>query len=309
MAREIKFAETLGELLKNRGYTRNHAAVAKGVSLTPSAISQYLKGRSQPSLSALIALAEFLETDLDYLVFGESAAPSSAPNPAPFARYVDASLAELQARTADHASLVGRIGEVLGAQIDQAARDLVKTRAGRGLAGMIDDEETLLLESYSLRTKVLPMNLDYDVILSDDGTAAPGRFLLTVFQNLRAGRPYEFLLPQVEGSWKSIVDKYRVLLREHGATDRDLTFCEFKESQHPLAVGYGIYQLDVARFRADHPILFERLRRSIDDDDRIGYTLPVSPDLKADAVMDVVHLTRAVRTFDMRWKERGTTSL
>ena len=66
------FSERLVSIRKSQGFTQK--AVADGTSLTEIAIQNYESGRRKPAFDALIALADFFDVSLDYLV-GRSDTP------------------------------------------------------------------------------------------------------------------------------------------------------------------------------------------------------------------------------------------
>lgn len=60
------FSERLDELIESRGITRGK--VAEAVGITPRALQLYAKMERRPSLSTLMALADYFDTTIDYLV-------------------------------------------------------------------------------------------------------------------------------------------------------------------------------------------------------------------------------------------------
>lgn len=70
MAREVAFGQILELLMKER-YRRNRAALAEILHMSPSSLSQYVRGRATPSLEVLVHLAEHFDVSLDYLVLDQ----------------------------------------------------------------------------------------------------------------------------------------------------------------------------------------------------------------------------------------------
>lgn len=66
MYRPIQFARRLKQLRKQRGISQR--ALGELCGLTKHTIYQYEQGLRQPSLTALVALADYLEISLDSLV-------------------------------------------------------------------------------------------------------------------------------------------------------------------------------------------------------------------------------------------------
>jgi transcriptional regulator with XRE-family HTH domain len=71
----IKFGSTLSQLIQTRGFKRTRKKVCAAIGITPSALSQYERSLSLPSLQVAIKLAAFFEVSLDYLMLGEDRTP------------------------------------------------------------------------------------------------------------------------------------------------------------------------------------------------------------------------------------------
>lgn len=69
----MDFCDRLSELKQSRGATLSQLAEAVGISTR--AIKYYASGEREPSLSTLIALADYFDVSLDYLV-GRSEDPA-----------------------------------------------------------------------------------------------------------------------------------------------------------------------------------------------------------------------------------------
>jgi transcriptional regulator with XRE-family HTH domain len=307
--RDVKFSETLRELLEAKGYRRKHHIVAEAISVSRSALSQYLSGKAQPSFATLIRLANFLDTSLDYLVFGTETVGREVIDPAPVARYVDIALADLRQRSADHAALVGRISQVLGSRIDDAARAAVAQLGGSPAGGLLSDPETQILEAFSVTSQIVSLSLKDDVV-DIGGVTTGGRFVEVVARNLRQGRSYRFLLLQGARPWRDIADSFRRGLREDGVSDDALARrCLFRETTSVFPVEFVLLDLDLEGFRREDPLLFERLRHAVRADGALGYVIPPSNDVERFPVMDRKHLEYASICFDSIWTSRTTQAI
>lgn len=69
----MDFSERLRTI--RRGKKLNQAAVGQAIEISLKQIQRYESGDSEPTLSVLIALADFFEVSLDYLV-GRSDEPT-----------------------------------------------------------------------------------------------------------------------------------------------------------------------------------------------------------------------------------------
>jgi transcriptional regulator with XRE-family HTH domain len=322
----IKLHEILTRLLTEGGFSGTRKQVCAAVGISPSALSQMARGQTKPSLETLVRLADFFRVSLDFLVLGEQpAAPAPATDYGPLARYIDLSLARLQGQSDERVELVARIGRALAEQIEDVAREVASTSPS--LAGVLKDEETMLLEAYSVQTWIFSMNLHYDIILTPDplpaaempegvagGNAAPaastpaagveaaGRFLPVVAKNLARGRHYRFLLPTAVREWRPVVQSYRALLtRDLPNAQAVLNNCPFRATPAPCVAGFGLYQLDLAGLEQEAPLLFAQVRHAVREG-WLGYLIPPSRELQADALMDRLHLEQARRTFAELWR-------
>jgi transcriptional regulator with XRE-family HTH domain len=307
MARQITFSTTLADLIRANGYSRNHAGVARGVSVSPSAISQYLSGKTLPSLSTLVELAGFFETDLDYLVFGESSVMGLPPAPDPVVEHLDKTLADARRQSVAHADLMGRIASALGRQISDVAGAIVAE--GFEVTGAITHEDAFLLESYSLATRLVSINLQDDLTAQGAGTTTTPRFLPVVANNLLKGRRYQILLPRAVRTWEPVVAAYRELLRRNGVTNTGLALCEFRSTEVPIAVGYGVYELDIEHLEKDHPIFFERIQDVVCSNTHVCYLHSASTARSTNPTMDAIHTALAIQGFDSQWQARRTSLL
>ncbi|MDX3579187.1 helix-turn-helix transcriptional regulator [Streptomyces sp. FL07-04A] len=303
MPRELKFSETLGNLIDNGGYRRNRGKICETVGISSAALSQYLSGRTTPSFDTLVRLADFFNVSLDFLVFGQQRAANELDY-GPLARYVDLSLSRVQHRAEQQAALVARVGGIIAEHIDRAVTQAVENGARGSAPGMITDDETLIIEEYSEETLLISMNLQYDLIdLPGDGAEAAGRFFPVVARNVAAGRTYQFLLPGATGrDWRPLVSKFRSLLSEHTSGEQATTNCQFAVSSAPLFAGMGVYRLNVDLLRQEHPLLLEQLGRFLQQDGWMGYAIPPSSDFTADALFDEDHLKNARTQFATAWK-------
>jgi transcriptional regulator with XRE-family HTH domain len=305
----VKFSETLRELLDAKGYGRKHHVVADAISVSRSALSQYLSGKAQPSFATLTKLANFLETSLDYLVFGTETVAREVIDPTPAAVYVDTALADLRQKAADHAALVSRISQVLSSRIDDAARRAVEELGGSPAGGLLSDPETRILEAFSVTSQIASLSMKDDVV-DVGGVTTGGRFAQMVARNLQQGRSYRYLLPQGAKPWKRLADSFRKALKGYGVSDDDLARrCLFRETTFLLPIEFVLLDLDLESFRREEPILFERLRHAVGADGALGYVIPPSNDVERFPVMDRKHREYATTCFDSIWASRPTHAI
>jgi transcriptional regulator with XRE-family HTH domain len=296
-SREIKFGEMLESLIERGGYSRNRKRILTVLGVSAAALSQYVREQTRPSFSKLLAIADFFDVSLDYLVYGQPT--SSSVDYAPLARYVDHALADVQARGSRHSAIVARIGRVLADRIDDAARELASAPAA-AREGLIQDDEMLRLESYCRRADILSLNLEFDVIHVAGDTAA-GRFLPVVAANLQKGSRYRFLLPAGEPVADTTVAACRSLLAEQIGGDQVLENCAFRSTGTSVIVGAALYQLDAAALEAEEPALHAQFRDHLDEDHWLGCVIRPNSDSNSDMLMDALHTRRAKGAFDVLW--------
>jgi transcriptional regulator with XRE-family HTH domain len=300
-AHEIKLGQILRQLIEGHGYNRNRQKILRAVGISATALSQYLHDQVRPSFRTLVALAEFFDVSLDYLVFGiKQEPPGAVPDYGPLARYIDLSLSGIQAKAAQHMSTMGRISSALAREIDQVARRVGEEAALP--AGMLLDDESLVLEGYSVDTTIVSLNLQHDIV-AFEGTKAAGRFLPVVAHNLIAGRSYRFLLPAPARDRRPVVDSFREILQASGvASDTLVQNCRFRVTSVPIATGLGLCQFDIALLRREQPLLYEQISEFIDVDGGLGYVIAANDDVKADTLMDALHLGQARQSVEYMWK-------
>lgn len=71
--RIVKFGETLGHLIKNSGNDNDRQSILEAAGVSSVMLSQYTRDQTRPSFQELVALADFFNVSLDYLVYGEPA--------------------------------------------------------------------------------------------------------------------------------------------------------------------------------------------------------------------------------------------
>ncbi|WP_307831203.1 helix-turn-helix domain-containing protein [Nucisporomicrobium flavum] len=291
-------------LIDEGGYRRNRQEICDQVGITAGALSQYLSGRTYPKFETLVKLAAFFDVSLDYMVYGDQKRGVAELDYGPLARYIDLSLSRIQSQTEQHSALVARVGRALAKQVDDAVESALQMTSEFTAAGMLHDDETLLLEGYSEETLLVSMNLQYDVIDLPDAKDTAGRFFPVVARNIAAGRSYQFLLPGLmEVDWKPLVSKFRTLLAEHTSGEKVTSYCQFRIADVPLFAGFGVYRLALDDLRKEQPSFFEQVQPYTNGDGWIGYSIPPSAQLLADALFDERHLNNALKQFTSIWKK------
>lgn len=289
--REVKLAATLKHLVDDGEYRGNRRQVCADLGITTAALSQYINGQTTPSVEKLVALADLFKVSLDYLMFGEDvvAGPSGELEYGPLARYVEVGVDSLRADIAAQSAFVAKIGmilsETMAEQIDAAAQAAAKRPST--LQGMLDREQILELERYSLASTIVAVDLADDIVEVNSnierGVTASNTIAI-VAENIAKKRTYHYVLSPSMRDTDSIIERYQALLRRHNLRGRqnlraaDLKRCTFTVADDEIFVSFGLYELDVASFRQQSPILYQYLEPYIGNDGRIGYIeSPASP--------------------------------
>lgn len=297
----LKFQTILSDLIAQSPYSRNRRPIWEYAGITSAALSQYLSGRTRPRLETLCLLADFFGVTLDYLILGRTAQRDPGDEREAMARYVDWTLADVQARTGAHTWLVTRIGQVIAAEIDDAARRVLPEVSQVG--GIVTDNDALQLERFSVRSKILTINLEYDLLEMSESVFA-GRFARVVAENLckPSSGGYQFLLPsRADRAWGPMVHSYRKVLSGLAVPPEQMKHCQFRRTDAPVFSGGSFHQLDLVPFSREDPLLFEALKPFMSDEGWVGFTLHQINDRLAGLFYDVPSLRWALDAFDGLW--------
>jgi transcriptional regulator with XRE-family HTH domain len=293
-ARESRLPETLTALIADRGIPRRTIADALGLSTT--ALSQYTRGTSQPSLTNLIALADYFGIGLDELVFGTSSLVESAPHAAVI-RTVQDAVSRTQAMTAAHTALVARIARELGAK-KATDQTLLGTEV---VEGLVVDEEIIRLEARARRADVVTLDLDANVIKMSDGETVPGKFLEVVAVAISRGCRYRFVVSSTPRTSDASISGFLELLGERIGADEAAARCEIRRATIPTMLGMGLYQIDTALLLAEDPSIHQQFATAIDDDGWFGYVMRPLYAAGKDSVMQTRRRDTARALFDTLW--------
>jgi transcriptional regulator with XRE-family HTH domain len=298
--REVKFGEMLESLIERGGYARNRKKISSRLGISGAALSQYIRQQTRPSFSKLLALADFFDVSLDYLVYGQPTSPASnSIDYGPIYRYVDHALADVQARGNRHSAVVARIGRVLADRIDEVAEELAAAPAAAH-EGLLQDDEVLRLERYCRQVDLVTLDLEYDVIRAEGGELAAGRFLPVVAANLRKGTSYRFLLPEGR-TWDKTVEACRRFLADQIGGDQVRENCAFRLTAAPVFTGAVVYHLDTVALGAEEPALHAQIQDYLTDENRLGCIIRPNNDSNSDILMSPANARRAIDAFEMLW--------
>jgi transcriptional regulator with XRE-family HTH domain len=295
--RDVKFGQMLESLIERGGYTRNRKRILTRLGISGAALSQYIHEQTWPSFAKLLAIADFFDVSLDYLVYGQPAS-SSPVDYGPISRYFDHALANAKTRGNRHDAVVARIGRMITDRIDDVAAELAATPAA-AREGLMQDDELLRLERYCLKADILSMNLEFEVI-DIGGELAVGPFIRVMAENLGKGVPYRFLLPH-DREWDVTVDACRRFLTAQAGGDRVGQDCRFRIASAPVLGGATFYNLDIGKLETGEPVIHEQIRDYLSEDNWLGCILRSNDDSSSDMLMAPAHCRRARAAFDRIW--------
>jgi transcriptional regulator with XRE-family HTH domain len=296
--RDVKFGQTLESLIERGGYSRNRKRILTRLGISGAALSQYIHEQTWPSFTKLLAIADFFDVSLDYLVYGQPNSGSPVDY-GPISRYFDHALANVKTRGNRHATVVARIGRMLADKVDEVAAELA-TMPAAAREGLMQDDELLRLERYCQRADILSMNLEYEVIDIGDGELASGPFMRVIADNLGRGAQYRFLLPH-DREWDVTVGACRRLLSAQVGGDRVRQGCTFRIATAPVLAGAAFYDIDIGSLETDEPVIHEQIRDYLSDGNWLGCILRSNDDSDSDMLMDPAHCHRARAAFDRLW--------
>lgn len=295
--REVKFGQMLESLIERGGYHRNRKKILSSLDISAAALSQYVREQTRPSFGKLLALADFFDVSLDYLVYGTPT--SSLIDYGPLYRYVDHALADVQARGSRHSAVAARLGRMLADRISEVAAELASVPTATR-EGLLQDDEVLRLERYCRKADILSLNLEFDVIYLEEGVTA-GRFLPVVAANLQRGAAYRFLVPGPDRALDTTVQAYRRLLADQVGGDKVRESCAFRRTATPPLVGVVLFKLDPVALKAEEPALYWQISDYLSEDGWLGCIIRPNNDSNGDMLMDPLHAHRARNSFEALW--------
>lgn len=296
--REVKLEAMLISLIDRNGYNRNRQPILDSIEVTAAALSQYTRGRTKPSFDKLVALANFFNVSLDYLVYGERS--GDAVDPAAITKYFQQALTDVRASTDRHSDVVGRVGRLLLGRIDEVAHEIANSRSA-GIEGLIELEEVLVVERYCRQANITVTDLAPNIITVEGGEAVPGQFFPVVTANLIRGCTYRFLLAGELDAHSPTVGLLRKMLADTVGGDTLHEHCFFRTAASPVAGAAVLYQLDAPTFATEDLGLFTQLSKYLLNGTWLGYLNRPNDDATADMLMAPSYVERACKAFDEMW--------
>ena len=303
--REIKFQETLRELLQQHKATVTHKKLGSAIGASSTTVSHYINGRIKPSFDTLVGISEFFNVTLDYLVFGERTDKPQVQDTQSVSAQMWRVMTDWRGEQGRQLDLALRVNRRLLAQVERVARELLHDRENFGPAGFLSDDEAMAIETCSAHTKVMIQTAPADLIVDASGDISTGVYFHTMVDNLRGGRSYQFVFygrKSQHGKFADIAQAYRKLL---GETDLPTDLIQgnlgFRVIEAELPIAVVIHEIDTAQLERREPVLWERFK----DDGIIDGVLAYSAVRHDDALGGVVlydgYHASALRMFKRDW--------
>jgi transcriptional regulator with XRE-family HTH domain len=305
---EIELSSVLRRLVETKR-DESQAQIAEAIGVSASALSKYLNGGEHPRLVTVVALAEYFDVTLDYLVLGDATPPPTYEDQ--FIERLDRHLEDramlersrhdLALRLADQ--LVERIGDQL---IDWAENVASEVDTRRAWPGVLDEADVAAVEGKSVRADLLVPYLDED--MGDSGRMS--KMVAKTGANINRDVQYRVLVDVREGKeWEVIIPEYRRLLRVNLNCPEDRIEANFKVKKLPRKVyaGFANYWLP----ESDYPT-YELADRGVQD--RQGNHLfsivqPGHERSRAHLILRPEHARAADEFFESGWDDPAAEAL
>ncbi|HEV2638836.1 MAG TPA: helix-turn-helix transcriptional regulator [Actinocrinis sp.] len=301
--REIKFQETLKDLLERSRSTVTHKKLGSAIGVSSTTVSHYVNGRIHPSFDALVGIAAFFNVTLDYLVFGERTQSRASQDTQSLRAEVQRALTDSNSYNGRQRDLIVRVNRQLHKEVDRVARSLLDDRENFGPAGFFSDSEAMAIEGCALHTKIMIQNSPADIDLDELGNATPGDYFNTLTDNISAGRTYQYIFYGKRSVYSSYAQIYRELLSRAdiplGIVHENLEF-RVMESELPAAV--VIHDIDTALLERREPVLWERFRDNGIVNGTLAYTAIRHQDALGGVVLYGGYFESALRMFKRDWE-------
>jgi transcriptional regulator with XRE-family HTH domain len=295
--RRVEFEAILRDLLDSPAIVGSRKNLARAVEVNEATISHYLHGRIRPSFDTLMRIADFFNVSLDYLVFGERPRTLVQDDPAGVRAQIRRAMVETSDLSGRHLDLVTRISRRLQTKIDEAARALAQDGGNLGPVGFVTDAEAIGMEGCITRMRIMTR-----IFQSDTNDGEPGAFFEVVVSNLRAGRPYQYLLYGDRDEWRPAVESFRRLVASSDVpvelTQENL---QFRCLSQELISSVCILDLDLPLIERQEPILWERHQDNVSAEGNWAYLSIERADAQGGVTIEPLYLRSTLRQFNRDW--------
>ena len=304
--REIKFQETLRELLQRNKATVTHKKLGSAIGASSTTVSHYINGRIKPSFDTLIGIAGFFNVTLDYLVFGERTSKPEVQDTESVSAQMWRVMTDWRGEQGRQLDLALRVNRRLLAEVERVARDLLHDRENFGPAGFLSDDEAMAIETCSPHTRVMIQTPPADLIIDASGDISRGVYFHTMVDNLRSGRSYQFVFygrKSQHGRFADVARAYRKLL---GETDLPADLVQenlgFRVIEAELPIAVVLHEIDTGQLERREPVLWERFKEDGIIDGVLAYSAVRHDDALGGVVLYDGYHASALRMFKRDWE-------
>ncbi|MBM2618442.1 helix-turn-helix transcriptional regulator [Actinoplanes sp. LDG1-06] len=296
--RSVAFQTVLANLLNTPAEAGHRKKLARAIGKNEATISHYLRGRIKPSFEVLLAIAEYFNVSLDYLVFGERPATPDQDDQAGMRAHIRRAVVEASDLRGRQLDMVARISRRLQTHIDVAARELVENRDTLGPVGFVTDAEAIGMEACITRMRIMTA-----LFQSDTNDGEPGAFFEVVAENLRMGRPYQYLLYGERAQWLPQVAEFRELIQDSEVPmELAQENLQFRWLPEELVTSVCILDLDMQLLERREPILLERHRDNISPEGVWAYLSIERADAQGGVAIEPLYRESTLRQFTRDWR-------
>lgn len=301
--REVKFQETLRDLLERSKATVTQKKLASALNVSGTTVSHYITGRIKPSFDTLIGIAAFFNVTLDRLVFGESERRQVEEGTQTVRAEVLRALMESNSAASRQNDLIVRVNRRLFDEVKRVAASLLQDPENVGPSGFFTDAESMAIETCAVHTKIMIRSAPADIEITPDGKVIPGAYFETLINSILAGHSYQFLFYGKRNEYAQHVQGYRDLLsRADVPVEMVREHLGFRVIDTELPSGFVIHELDTAKLERLEPILWERFRERGIVKDTFAFASVRHHDALGGIVLYDTYFDSALKMFVRDWE-------
>jgi len=305
MAKDIHISDNLRALIVGRDVSRTD--LCEQVGLSESALSNYLNGRIPQSWEPIVALANFFDVSLDYLVTGREHSRGSAHRD--IEHLLQHHATEMEQRVEGQNDLFLRVVESFMKNTRATVNSAIKHNRSFNTS-ILNEEQIWTLERCADEVTIATPYMKNEVIYDPDlDELKPGRYFnyITRCIELNPDIRYHFVVNGEPLLPKTIEQRFLALLHENGV-QLDEGNVRITVTNSPVYTQIVVYRLNESRVKAINETLYQRIQPFTGDNQELGIVLAPSDQAQLNILMDNKNLQvakaflRSIRTAKNRRK-------
>lgn len=299
--RQDKFSETIEELIRSSELTAgSRKKLADALQISEATVSHYVRGRVRPSYEVLLGIAKYFNVSLDYLVFGERPPSAQSPEtPVQLRAQIRRAVVEASDTSGRQAHLTSRVMRAVEASIRDKIAEIIADPANLGPAGFLTVAEAIAAEYHATDVSIMTREFQCDVTPSGE----PGPYLEVMTENLKNYRKYRYLLGGTSEEWTERTTALLHWVREFGVDDQTINEClQLRAIPYELTSSVVISGLDTSSLARLEPVLYERFRDQISEDNKWAYISVERADASGGVVIEPSYRESTLRMFKDLWE-------